>query len=125
MDPKGLLVATGLVCFSAAFLSGGWPLIRQPEPRAAKARAAGLPVNDLFVRASGVAMIALALSVVFVPAVRAAAAVLLALELVPITYSGHRFWTLEPGPQRNGQRIEFFKNLSLFGAALAIAGYST
>src|SRR6266403_1030195 len=114
---RDLLIAIGLLGFAAAFVTGGWPLIRQPAPRAAQARAAGLPVNDVFVRANGVAMILLVALVVIVPGLRAAAALLLALQLIPITYAGHRFWTIEPGPPRNAQRVSFFKNVSLIGAA--------
>ena len=55
---------------------------------------------------------------------RAASALLLAAQLLPITYAGHRFWLLEPGPVRNTQRTQFFKNVSVAGAGLAIAGFS-
>ena len=47
------------------------------------------------------------------PPVRRLAAVVLALQLVPLTYLGHRYWELEPGPARDMDEVNFFKNVSL------------
>ncbi len=111
----------GLLLFASIFVTGGWAQIQQPTQRADQARKLGLPVPDELVQASGAAMIGAALALQIAP-LRRLAALLLALQLVPITFVGHRFWELEPGPSRNGHRVHFFKNLSLIGAALALAG---
>lgn len=52
---------------------------------------------------------------------RRLAAVMLALQLIPITYVGHRFWEMEPGQARFQNRTHFFKNLAVIGGALYIA----
>lgn len=111
----------GLLLFTAIFLTGGWAQAQRPAGGAGAARKAGLPVTDDLVTLSGWGMVVSALALQVGP-LRRLAALMLALQLVPITYAGHRFWELEPGQARNGQRVHFFKNVSLIGAALAIAG---
>src|SRR3954452_696264 len=115
MRPLGLLLLTG------AFLTGGWGQLRAPTPRAEQARRIGLPVPDGLVQMSGLMMIAGSLGLQF-PPVQRLAALWLALQLVPITYLGHRYWELDPGPARAMNEVNFFKNVSLIGAGLAIAG---
>src|SRR5215207_9075532 len=115
MKPLGLLLLTG------AFLTGGWGQLREPTPRAEQARQIGLPVPNVLVRASGLAMIAASLGLQ-IPSLRRLAALLLALQLIPITYIGHRYWELDAGPARAMNEVNFFKNVSLIGAGLAIAG---
>lgn len=112
----------GLLLFGAALVTGGWQQVREPHPRAARARDSGLPVSDELVRASGWAMILGAIALHIRP-LRPLAALLLAIQLVPITYVGHRFWELEPGPNRFSNRTHFFKNVSIIGAALVIAAW--
>jgi uncharacterized membrane protein YphA (DoxX/SURF4 family) len=102
------------------FAVGGLQQVQEPTPRAERARAIGLPVSDDLVRTSGAAMMLAALGLQIRP-VRRAAALLLALQLPPITYIGHAFWKLEPGQQRNTNKIQFFKNLTMIGGALYIA----
>jgi putative oxidoreductase len=64
-------------------------------------------------------MIAGALALQIKP-LRRLAALLLALQLLPITYVGHRYWEAE-GPAQTQQMIHFFKNISMVGGALYIA----
>lgn len=47
-------------------------------------------------------------------------ALLLALFLVPTAFMMHNFWTIEDAQAKQGETINFFKNLSLAGAALII-----
>ena len=112
-----------LLLYSAELFAGGWQQAREPAPRADRARASGLQVGDDFVRASGWAMIAGAVALQL-PPLRRLAAVLLALQLLPITWVGHRFWEEEEGPQKAQQKIHFFKNVSLVGGALYIATHA-
>ncbi len=112
--------ALGLLLLTGAFLTGGWGQLTEPTPRADQARQIGLPVPDLLVQASGLAMIVASLGLQL-PPLRRLAALWLALQLVPITYIGHRYWELEPGPARDMNEVNFFKNVSLIGAGLAIA----
>ncbi|CUR55868.1 DoxX family protein [metagenome] len=48
----------------------------------------------------------------------------LAASLVPTTLAGHRFWEESDPATRTAQRLNFFKNLSVFGGLL-LAGVDT
>jgi uncharacterized membrane protein YphA (DoxX/SURF4 family) len=49
------------------------------------------------------------------------AALALVASLVPTTLAGHRFWEESDPAAQAGQRIHFFKNLSLIGGLLLAA----
>ena len=49
-------------------------------------------------------------------------AAVLAGSLVPTTIAGHPFWEESDPQARAGQRIQFFKNLSMLGGLLIAAG---
>jgi putative oxidoreductase len=51
-------------------------------------------------------------------------ALAIAATLVPTTVAGHRFWEAEEDEDRARQRIQFLKNLAMFGGLL-IAGADT
>ncbi len=108
-----------LLLFSGIFLHGALQQIQEPHPRAERARSSGLPVSDEFVQLSGWAMIAGSLALQIKP-LRRLAALLLGLQLIPITYVGHRFWEME-GQAVFQNRTHFFKNLAVIGGALYIA----
>src|SRR5438105_2591095 len=97
-----------LLIYSGMLYVGGWQQAHEPTGRAERARAMGLPVRDELVQGSGWAMIAGA-AALHVPALRRAAALTLAAQLLPITWIGHRFWEMDEGPQRMQNRIHFFK----------------
>jgi putative oxidoreductase len=109
--------ALGRLLFTGIFIRGAWDLVREPAPRAEQARRLGVPVSDRFASLCGAVMIGAALALQ-VPPLRRSAALVLALELPVFTAFGHRFWEYEPGPQRVQNRLHFFKNVSLEGAAL-------
>ena len=48
-------------------------------------------------------------------------ALAIAATLVPTTAAGHRFWEVEDEKERAQQRIQFLKNLSIFGGLLIAA----
>ena len=114
-----MLKRLALLLYSGQLLLGGWQQANEPSPRAERARGIGWPVADELVRASGWAMIAGAVALQ-IPRLRKLAAVLLAIQLLPITYVGHRFWE-DQGPTKSQNKIHFFKNLSMVGGALYIA----
>lgn len=116
---SSMLKHLALLAFSAQLLLGGWQQANEPAPRAQRAQGIGWPVPDEFVRLSGWAMIAGALALQ-IRSLRRLAAILLALQLLPITYVGHRFWE-EEGAAKGQHQIHFFKNLSMVGGALYIA----
>jgi putative oxidoreductase len=48
-------------------------------------------------------------------------ALAIAATLVPTTVAGHRFWEVEDDKERAQQRIQFLKNLAIFGGLLIAA----
>lgn len=50
-----------------------------------------------------------------------ASALALAASLVPTTIAGHAWWKTEDPDERDRQRVQFVKNLSLFGGLLLAA----
>jgi len=48
-------------------------------------------------------------------------AMAIAATLVPTTVAGHRFWEAEDDKERAQQRIQFMKNLAIFGGLLITA----
>ena len=47
-------------------------------------------------------------------------ALLIALFLIPTAFMMHNFWTIQDAQAKQAETINFFKNLSLAGAALII-----
>jgi uncharacterized membrane protein YphA (DoxX/SURF4 family) len=52
-------------------------------------------------------------------------ALAIAATLVPTTVAGHRFWEAENEQDRAQQRIQFLKNLAIFGGLLITAALET
>jgi putative oxidoreductase len=115
-----MLKHLALLLYSGMLFVGGWQQTREPAGRAERARSSGLPIPDEFVQASGWAMIAAGAALHLEP-LRRMAALVVAGQLLPITYVGHRFWEMDEGPQRMQNQIHFWKNVSMVGAALYIA----
>ena len=70
-------------------------------------------------RFNGVAMVVGGAAMALDVTPRLAAAGLIA-SLVPTTVAGHPFWELE-GAERDGQLIQFCKNLGLIGGLVLVA----
>lgn len=79
--------------------------------------------TQTLVRANAAAQIAAGLALATGRAPRLAA-LTLAGTLVPTTVAGHRFWEESDKAERSGQKIHFFKNVSVLGGLL-IAGFDT
>jgi len=95
-------------------------------PVTERLQAAGLPIRHdpvLFVRVNAGVQLAGAAALASGRCPRLAAAVL-AATLVPTTLAGHAFWREEDPEQRARMRVEFAKNVSLFGG-LVIAALDT
>ena len=97
-----------LLVYSSMLFVGGWQQAHEPGGRAERARSSGLPVNDELVQASGWAMIAAAAALQLRP-LRRLAAIGVALQLLPITYVGHRFWEMDDGQQRDAEQNPFLQ----------------
>lgn len=116
---------------SAMFISGGIGEFKNAEHMApaldaAKEKlpgsvrsAADAADSALLVKIDGAVMTVAGAALALGIKPRCAAAVL-AAQLVPVTFVGHRFWEAE-GEARQGQQIHFFKNVSLAGGLLLTA----
>jgi putative oxidoreductase len=114
---------------AATFVSGGVEAYRHPAPRAKAAAPMvdkfapqlGLPNDpELLVRANGAAMAA-AGSLLALGRFPRLSATVLALTIIPTTYVGHQFWTVEDPAQRKQQLLHFLKNAGLLGGVLLAA----
>jgi putative oxidoreductase len=104
----------------------GFEAARQPGHRVATAapiiatarKVLPLPDDDeLIVRANAGAQVA-AGALLMAGKLQRPAALVLAGSIVPTTFAGHPFWTIEDPTQRKAQRIHFLKNLSMLGGLL-------
>jgi uncharacterized membrane protein YphA (DoxX/SURF4 family) len=116
---------------ASIFVIQGYETFRRPERVAPRAESVVRPLAERFpsvvpaktedaVRLNGaVQMVAgLLLALGRFPRLSALA---LAATLVPTTAAGHRFWEAEEEADQAQQRIQFLKNLSMFGGLLIAA----
>jgi putative oxidoreductase len=97
--------------------------VTEQVPTLAEKIAPGLPIPTdpaTLIRINGgVQVVAgLALATGRMPRLSALA---LAASLAPTTYAGHAFWEEEDQGARAGQKIQFFKNISMMGGLLLAA----
>ena len=111
---------------AAIFVTSGLDSLRHPAGRAqmaaplVKALAGPLKLPDdpeLMVRANGATMLA-AGAMLGLGKLPRLAALALAGTLVPTTYAGHAFWTVEDPAARAQQKVHFLKNVGLLGGVL-------
>jgi uncharacterized membrane protein YphA (DoxX/SURF4 family) len=112
---------------AAVFVTSGLDALLHPRERARVAAPLvkklsesplKLPDNpELLVRANGATMVA-AGAMLGTGTLPRVAAMALAASLVPTTYTGHAFWTVEDPAARSQQRVHFLKNISLLGGVL-------
>jgi putative oxidoreductase len=110
------------------FITGGWDAAVRPKGKAGKASVVTEKVienlgvatdTEQLVRINGSVQVAagVMLAAGILPRVAAAT---LAGSLVPTTLAGHRFWAEEDPQVRVAQRIQFLKNLAMFGGLLLV-----
>lgn len=104
------------------FIRSGIRTLMDPHPQARRAAEAlpQLPEPHLVAQAQAAVQVASSAALVFDIAPRLAAGTL-AATLIPVTYVGHPFWTVDDPQARNQQITHFLKNLGLFGALLLVA----
>ncbi len=124
---------------ASMFVVGGIDAARNPSGKVPKAEkvtqqvpdlvarfAPGLPVPsdpETLVRINGGVQVLAGLSLATGRFPRLSALVL-AASLVPTTYAGHPFWEEKDKAARAGQKVQFFKNISMLGGLL-LAGVDT
>jgi putative oxidoreductase len=116
---------------ASIFLSGGWDSVLHPEAKAEPAGPIAGPIRRLpglaevdpvtLVRLNGAVMVG-AGALLAMGRFPRLAAFTLAGTLVPTTLAGHRFWEYEDPGQRQLQRVQLLKNVSLLGGLLIAAG---
>lgn len=122
------LIAAGIVYAAQGVLRNPAPV----APRAARvtdkvvpaAQKAGVPLPEdtvTLVRLNAAAQVLGALAIGTGRAPRLGATVV-AASLVPTTIAGHAFWAESDPAARQQHTLQFFKNLSLFGSLLVVAG---
>ena len=111
----------GRLVFGGFFLYNGINHLKQLKPMAQYAGAKKVPVPEVVVAVSGVALIAGGASILLgvKPKLGAAA---IAGFLAGVSPVMHNFWTIEDPNQRMQEMTNFAKNLALLGGALALMG---
>jgi putative oxidoreductase len=111
----------GRLVFGGFFLYNGFNHLKQLKPMAQYAGAKKVPVPEVVVAVSGVALIAGGASILLgvKPKLGAAA---IAGFLAGVSPVMHNFWTVEDPNQRMQEMTNFTKNLALLGGALALMG---
>ncbi len=110
----------GRILFSSLFLIAAPMHFTQPE--IAFAKAAGVPMANLLVPASGLLALAGALSILVGYRAKIGAW-LLVFFLVPVTPAMHNFWAVHDPMMMQIQLVMFLKNVSILGGALLISRF--
>lgn len=111
----------GRLLFGGYFVMSGINHFKNKGQLAQYSAAKNVPMPEVAVQASGVALIAGGASILFgvKPKLGSAALVGFLIGVSPIM---HDFWKQEDPQQRMNDTINFMKNLALAGAAMALAG---
>lgn len=111
----------GRLVFGGFFITAGINHFRQRKGTAQYAGAKHVPLPDIAVPATGALLIAGGTSILLgvKPKVGTLAVMAFLAGVSPVI---HDFWKVEDPNQRENDRINFMKNLGLFGGALALLG---
>ncbi len=121
MDLWHIAHVVARLLFGAFFVMSGVNHFTRTKSMAEYAKAVGnLPAPAIAVMASGVMLLAGGASIIvgFHPRV---GALLLFVFLVAAAFTMHRYWLVADSMQKAGESAQFWKNISLAGAALLIA----
>ena len=106
--------------FSALFLKSAYSHLTNVKGVAGYAKAVGhVPMPEVATLVTGVMLLAGGLSILlgFHPRIGAG---LLVVFLVPVAFVMHGYWRIQDPAQRAGDEAQFWKDISLAGAALFI-----
>jgi len=118
--PQGLVVLLGRILFVLVFLMAAPNHFSKPT--IAYAAAQGVPLASLAVPLSGILLVAGGLSILLGYRAKLGAW-LLALFLVPVTLTMHKFWGVTDSATAQIQMLMFLKNTAMLGAALLISQF--
>jgi uncharacterized membrane protein YphA (DoxX/SURF4 family) len=111
----------GRAIFGGFFLYNGIHHLAEAETLAPYAAAKGVPQPALAVRATGVALLAGGTSIVLGIKPKWGS-LIIAGFLAGVSPVMHDFWKREDPAQKQGEMINFTKNMALLGASLALLG---
>ena len=113
------LFVAGRAIFGGFFAYSGVNHLQATESMGQYAASKGVPAPEQAVQATGVMMLAGGISVMTGYQPRRGLMALISV-LVPITLQMHRFWEEADAQKRQGEMINFMKNVALVGAALTM-----
>lgn len=119
MIGRGVVRAASRAALGAVFVIAGADALAEPGARAQMAEDLGVPYPDAATRLNGGIMVVAGAALALGMAPKRAA-VMLAGALVPTTLAGHAYWHDSEPAARSRQRIQFYKNLGLFGGLLGV-----
>jgi uncharacterized membrane protein YphA (DoxX/SURF4 family) len=114
-----ILLVIGRVLFALIFINSGIAHLTKLQAMTGYAQFKKVPAPKLAVIVTGLMLIIGGLYIAF-GVYADLGALLLAVFLVASAFMMHNFWTLQDEQAKQGETINFFKNLSLAGAALII-----
>ncbi len=114
-----ILLVVGRVLFALIFINSGIAHLTKLNDMTGYAQFKKVPAPKLAVIVTGLMLIIGGLYIVF-GVYADLGALLLAVFLIPTAFMMHNFWTIQDPQAKQGEMINFFKNLSLAGAALII-----
>jgi putative oxidoreductase len=121
---QGIVVLLGRVLFAVFFIRSGIAHLRKHEGMTGYARSAGFPFPGIGGWPAGVWLLAGAASIAL--GIWAdVGSLMIALFLVLAALHFHPFWTIQDEGQRQTQASNFYRNIALLGASLALWGSSS
>ncbi len=118
----GVVVLVGRVLYSVFFVRSGVGHVRRQQAMGDYARSAAFPAPFLAGWPAGVWLLAASLSIALGiwPDL---GSLMIAVFVVLAGLYFHRFWRIEDPTQRQAQAGNFFRNVALLGASLAMFGF--
>jgi putative oxidoreductase len=114
-----IVLVIGRVLFALLFISSGLAHFTQRDAMTGYAQFKKVPAAKFSVLLSGLVILLGGIYIAF-GIYADLGALLLAIFLIPSAFMMHNFWTIEDAQAKQGEMINFMKNLSLAGAALIL-----
>ena len=114
-----ILLVIGSVLFALIFINSGIAHLTKLQAMTGYAQYKKVPAAKLSVIVTGLMLVVGGLYIAL-GVYADLGALLLAIFLVASAFMMHNFWTIEDAQAKQGETINFFKNLALAGAALII-----
>mgnify|MGYP003348578913 CR=1 FL=1 len=114
-----IVLIVGRILFALIFINSGFAHFAQREAMTGYAQFKKVPAAKLAVPLTGLMILLGGISVVL-GFWMDLGALLLAIFLIFSAFMMHNFWTISDAQAKQGETINFFKNLALAGAALMI-----